>query len=86
MAKTPAERKRIQREKLKEKGEYEQFQIKDAERKRKRREMMSNDEKEAVRAKDRERKASSKKQKIASGVVETNPFKSPQALGKAEKG
>ncbi len=93
MPKSAAERKRKQRQNLKDRGYYEQFKAKDAQRKREKRNSMTDAERQAMRQKDRERKAEAAQiraeaeriaQEVENAGVE-NPFKSPQSLAKARK-
>lgn len=91
MPKSAAERKSKQRQKLKDRGYYEQFKANDALRKREKRNSLTDAERQAMRQKDRERKAKAAQMRaeaarIAQEVENAeNPFKSPQSLAKARK-
>ena len=92
MPSTAAERKRKERQKLKERGYYEQYKANDALRKKAKRNSMTEAEKKVARQKDNERKAEAARIRAEAAriaqEIEKNaeiPFKSPQSLAKARK-
>ena len=93
MPKSAAERKRKQRQKLKDGGNQEQFKANDGIRKREKLNSLTDAERQPMRQKDKERKAKAAQIRAeADGIAQEvenasagNPFKSPRSLAKARK-